>query len=130
MKGNTLLLRQIHPKFVVCIPNSEGDIIEATHQAFTPFSGKVSLSFSDKDKITPEQAWRRYTQNLDSRGVMAITVSECREQGLKPKPDPTENEPDHVSVYFREGLSKRQKKSIGQILANLANKRGWLHGPV
>lgn len=61
-------------------------------------------------------------------GVLAITVGECRDQGLEVTPDPigpSEIEQSHVLVDFSR-LGKGQRRRAGENLRDLALSRGWL----
>ena len=61
-------------------------------------------------------------------GVLAITVGECLDQGLKVTADPigsTKIERSHVLVDF-SGVGRKQRKRVGEKLRDLALDRGWL----
>jgi hypothetical protein len=117
---NTLLLRQIHPKFV-----QEGRV---TSQAFKPTpKDKERLSVYDGDLIEPEPAWQHYTRTLgfESAGVLAVTCQECGEAKLPVGPDP-EPFPEHVAIDFR-GLSRGAVEKAAKKLRDKAERRGWLY---
>lgn len=95
MTEETLLHRQVHPSFV-----KQGRV---TSQAFRPTRKDDSrLSAYDGDQITPEAAWRHYTQELTeaSVGVVSVAVRECCERQLRVDADPTEFA-EHVVICFR-----------------------------
>lgn len=124
MNSDTLLLRQVHPKFVAAdgLP---------TYLAFRPFpkdAGK--LSAYDGSRITAEAAWNHYSYvlNLKSVGVMAVSVDQCESQQARPIPD-AQPYPEHVSIDF-SGLSKREVKDAAKKLAEFAMERGWQYRPV
>ena len=120
MNEATLLLRQVHPRFV------QRDHV--TSQAFTPRStDRNRLSVYDGDQIEPEAAWRHYTtrQSLESEGVMAVTLAECTRLDLPVRPDP-EPFPEHAVIDFgalgRSAVSRAAKR-----LRDAASRRGWLY---
>jgi hypothetical protein len=120
MQNDTLLLRQIHPRFI-----QNGRV---TSQAFRPTpKDKKKLSVYDGDMIDPEAAYRHYTEELklSSTGVMAVSVEECNEIGLTPQPDP-EPFPEHAVIDF-SALGESAIKSKGKLLKNKAVARGWLY---
>lgn len=120
MNDETLLLRQIHPRFV------QRDRV--TSQAFTPRSTDANrLSVYDGDQIEPEAAWRHYTtrQSLESAGVLAVVVAECTALDLPVRSDP-DPFPEHAVIDFgalgRNAISRAAKR-----LRDAAGRRGWLH---
>lgn len=77
MTPATELLRQIHPAFV-----HNGEV---TSQPFRPTAAHdAMLSFYDGDQISPKAAWEHFISDTDmeSVGVLAVTVSECTTVGL------------------------------------------------
>lgn len=120
MDGNTLLLRQVHPKFV------QGD--KVTSQAFRPTPKDAGrLSVYDGDQIEPEPAWQHYTQELghQSAGVMAITGAECTAVTL-PYRLTGEPFPEHAEVDFT-ALNTNQTEKASKKLKSKAEARGWLY---
>ena len=120
MNDETLLLRQIHPRFV------QRDRV--TSQAFTPRSTDGNrLSVYDGDQIQPAAAWRHYTtrQSLESAGVMAVTLAECTVLDLPVRPDPAPF-PEHAVIDFG-GLGRRAISRAAKRLRDAASRRGWLH---
>lgn len=120
MNDETLLLRQVHPRFV------QRDRV--TSQVFTPRSSDANrLSVYDGDQIQPEAAWRHYTvrQTLESAGVVAVTVGECAALDLPARSDPAPF-PEHAVIEFgalgRNAITRAAKR-----LRDVASRRGWLH---
>lgn len=118
MTPETLLWRQVHPSFM------EGD--QPSSQVFRPTPKDLDrLSFDDGDRIGAEASWRRFTgeRRLESVGVLAVQVLECRQQELEVVADGIPD-PEHVSVDFT-GRSSGQRKTISKKLRDLALGRGW-----
>lgn len=118
--ATTQLLRQVHPTFV-----QAGKV---TSQAFRPTAKDEGLlSMYDGDMIAAEAAFLHYTTslNLESVGVMGVTVQECNDEGLPSRPD-TEWFKEHVVIDFTgqsaNGCEKKSKK-----LKAKAEMRGWLY---
>jgi hypothetical protein len=120
MNADTLLLRQIHPHWV-----QEGRV---SSQAYRPTpKDENKLSVYDGDHISPEASWRHYTAELklSSVGVMAITRSQCDEQGLPVDPNGIPF-PEHVLIDF-SGMSKKAVERTAKILTGYARTHGWLY---
>lgn len=120
MNIETLLLRQVHPSFL-----QDGEI---TSQVFRPTPKDENLlSAYDGDKISPEGAWRHYTEGTENRsaGVMAITKAACDIHQL-PVIDDGIPYPEHVSIDFT-GKSKTVIGIIAKALKHAAVERGWLY---
>ena len=118
MIPETLLLRQIHPRWI-----RDGRI---TSQAFRPTrKDEGLLSVYDGDMIAPKPAYDHYTGQLglESVGVVAVTVAECKQQELPVEPDPIPF-PEHVVIDFRS-LSRSQAESKAKYLVRLATNRDW-----
>lgn len=118
MNSETLLLRQIHPRFV------QRDRV--TSQAFTPRATDGNrLSVYDGDQIGPEAAWRHYTtrQSLESAGVMAVTLAECTALDLSVRSAP-EPFPEHAVIEFG-ALGRNAINRAAKRLRDAASKRGW-----
>lgn len=118
MTPATLLLRQVNPSWV-----RKGRI---TSQAFRPtLKDNGQLSVYDGDQITPQQAHTHYTRllELNSVGIMAVTVAECEQQDLPVAPDPRPF-PEHVLVDFR-AFSNSDIRTKAKHLAQAAILRGW-----
>ena len=74
MTDLTLLHRQVNPSWV--------HLGRVTSQAFKPTpKDNRRLSVYDGDQVTAHRAWSHYTGDLGftSIGVLAVTVSECRD---------------------------------------------------
>lgn len=120
MNSETLLLRQINPEWV------KNDRV--TSQAFTPTpKDKDKLSTYDGDQIKPRQSWIHFTTDLGNQsvGVMAVTVSECEENGTSAVSDPFPF-PEHVLIDYSR-LTRSKAKRVGKVLTSLARQRDWLH---
>ena len=124
MNSDTYLFRQIHPNFIA----EDGQV---TYLALKPFpKDEGKLSAYDGSQISAEAAWTHYINmlNLQSSGVMAVTVEECESQQTKAILD-AQPYPEHVSIDFA-GLSKREIRDAAKKLAEFAAERGWQYGPV
>jgi hypothetical protein len=120
MNSDTLLLRQVHPSWI-----QQGRI---TSQVFQPTpKDKKRLSVYDGDKISPEQSWIHFAECLgySSIGVMAVTVGECKEEGLSTQSDP-DPFPEHIIIDFID-FSENQIKQKAKRLKAAAEKRSWLY---
>lgn len=119
MTPGTLLLRQVHPAFVV---NGY-----ASSQAFNPSEEHgYLLSTYDGSQIGAENSYTHYTTvwKKASAGVMAVSVAECTEEGLASRPDPLPDCPPHCVVDFT-GLSGGQRKLKSKKLQAKAQARDW-----
>ena len=122
MTDDTLLLRQIHPSF---LHNGV-----ASSQAFRPTPKDESkLSAYDGDQITAQMSWEHYTSQLtlESAGVMAITVGECKQLALNAIADPAPFK-EHCLIDFSEHSESEIKKKSKSLKAS-AGKRNWLYQP-
>lgn len=125
MNDDTLLLRQIHPRAI------SGNVVWKT--VFIPSeSDKGCLSVYDGDKITPEEAWIHYTEieGRESKGVMAVTVAQCKKLGLSVISAPTITSPAHALIDFTHLLTSNQIEKIAKKLRNNAQAKvnnGWLY---
>ncbi|MGI6354263.1 MAG: hypothetical protein GX937_00835 [Lentisphaerae bacterium] len=120
MNDQTLLLRQIHPGFV-----QDG---RPSSQAFRPTpKDEQKLSVYDGDQITPANAFEHYTQalKLESSGVMAVSVEECKKLELPVTPDPKPF-PEHALIDF-SSCSKSAAEKKAKLLKSKAIVRGWLY---
>jgi len=125
MDNNTLLLRQVHPSWVV------GDIISQqvfSSQTFKPTpKDEGLLSAYNGSYFDAYSAYDHYTneQNLQSAGVVAVTFEEC---SRVPVPVIDDNEPfvGHCSIDYRD-LSGNSVKKTATILKSFAQNRGWLY---
>ena len=125
MNDDTLLLRQIHPRAI------SGNVV--WKKAFIPSENdKGCLSVYDGVKITPEESWIHYTEieGLESKGVMAVTVAQCKKLGLPVIPDPTITSPAHALIDFTHLSASNQIEKIAKKLRNNAQAKvndGWLY---
>jgi hypothetical protein len=119
MNEATLLLRQIHPSFI--------KLGRPTSAAFRPTpKDQHKLSVYDGDMISAADAHAHYRgRNLESVGVMAVTVAECSDQDLPVRSSPEEF-PEHAEIDFT-GFGGSQCEKKGKKLRDLAERRGWLH---
>ena len=120
MIDTTILLRQIHPSF-----QQNGRV---TSQAFRPTPKDESkLSVYDGDLISAADAWTHYVQSqqLQSDGVMGVTVRECTDHNLPVAADP-EPHPAHALVDFADHTANEAVK-ISKKLKASAEARSWLH---
>jgi hypothetical protein len=119
MTGATLLLRQIHPAFI--------KLGRVTSQAFRPTpKDENRLSVYNGDLIQPQAAWEHYhARNLESVGVLAVTVAECAQEDLPARPSP-EIFPEHAEIDFT-GCSANQCEKKSKKLRVVAETRGWLY---
>ena len=123
MNDGTLLHRQVHPTFV----SPQG---ETTSQAFRPTpKDRNQLSVYDGSLITPEDAWKHYTNNLNllSIGVLSVKVAECRMLEL-PVVSDAETFREHALIDF-SGLSRKQIERKANALKTVANRRDWQYRP-
>lgn len=124
MNEQTLLLRQVNPKFF-----ENGQV---SSQAFFPFpkdDGKLSVY--DGDQISVEDAFRHYTEilGLASVGVWAVNGAEVVAEGLAYLPDPVEGNVAHAVIDFAARNEKECRK-LAKKLRNLAVARGSLYQKV
>jgi hypothetical protein len=119
VNAQTLLYRQVHPAFT----DNSG---KPTSQVFTPNSGLLSIY--DGSLISAQAAWTHYTTilNLQSVGVIAVTVAECLGAGLRVYSDPQPNFDEHSLIDFRRLSSTSQGKRTAKKLLDLAVLRSWL----
>ena len=122
MTESSLLLRQIHPHFV-----QNGRVISLAFRP-TPKDSK-RLSVSDASKISPEDAWKRYTETFGfhSCGVLGVSVFECENVRLPVLEAPEDDQPDHMVIDFSHLESDGAIRSAAKELCHFAMIRGWLH---
>jgi hypothetical protein len=122
MNDATHLLRQVHPAWI--------QAGRATSQVFRPTpKDQNRLSVHDGDLITPQDAWRHFTEVLGwpSSGVLGVTVGECRSRDLQAFSDPAPY-PQHAVIDFGSlGRAEVERKS--KQLKSDAEVRGWLYRP-
>lgn len=121
MNDQTLLFRQVYPNFVV-----EGVL---TSQAFTPFpKDKGGLSVYDGDQVSPQEAYRHYTekQHLLSAGVWGVSGEEVKSLELSYRADPVEGNSAHALIEFGQRTNKECRK-LAKRLVGYALNRGRLY---
>lgn len=119
MNKSTLLYRQINACHI-----QNGYV---SSSAFRPRKAdNDKLSVYDGDKITPDQAFRHYTEDLkgSSEGVLGVTKEECDAESL-PVVEDYATHPYHVLIDF-SGNSNNACRKISERLREAAVKRGWL----
>ena len=123
MKDDTLLLRQVHPKFV-----QDG---VATSQAFRPTpKDNRKLSVYDGSQIDAKESWNHYVDELKgkSAGVLAVSVLECTQVGTRPYVD-GDGYPEHAVIDFADLGSNSKVTAAGKKLSRYARTRGWQFHP-
>lgn len=134
MQNSTLLHRQVHPAWVqdnqlsaqvfeTEIANIQTGI---TSQVFTPTpKDDNQLSVYNGEKFTAEEAYQHFTVELDSAGVVSVTIEETNSINLQcvENNDPFEG---HSYIDFGK-LGTSQVKAKAKILKNFANKRNWTY---
>ena len=122
MTTETLLLRQINPSFI-----QQG---RPTSQAFRPTpKDRQMVSVYDGDLIDAQAAWVHFTSGgFRSVGVLAVSVAECRGEGLEARPDPVPF-PEHAVIDFLE-FTGTQAKKRAERLRERAVIRNWLYQAV
>lgn len=125
MDNNTLLLRHVHPSWMI------GNIISQqtfSSQVFkpTPKDGGL-LSVYNGNIYQPCDSYEHYTKTLglQSVGVVAVTHEECSQVSL---PVIEDNDPfeGHCSIDYRE-LSSNDARKAASILKMKAQNRNWLY---
>lgn len=126
--SDELLWRQVNPAFV------DGGRISS--QVFTPTEkDERELSTTRSSKATAEASFRHFTEVMGFRsaGVHAVSVAEVVGQGLRAVDDSAIEEaqkpPGHAYIDFKHVEAVKQRKKIGGKLRDLAEARGWQHGP-
>jgi len=119
-----LLLRQVHPEFVI-----SGKL---SCQAFYPFpKDEGKLSVYDGKLISPMQSFDHYTiiQKLKSIGVWGVSNIEVKDTELSDQPDPLPNSPVHAYINFTAHSSKDYRK-LSKKLKEYAMQRGCLYSSI
>jgi hypothetical protein len=117
-----ILLRQINPNFV-----QNGRVLSP---AFRPTSKDACrLSVSDGSRISPQEAWVRFTKifGYKSVGVLGVTVSECTSCRLSVAEAPVENQPEHMEINFSSMQSTGDITKASKMLCRYATERNWLY---
>lgn len=129
-RASEVLFRQIHP---VQYPNGK-----LASTAFVPQKGHEGMLSTHRERIGPEESFRRWTEDnkRDSVGTFGVSVSEARAAELEAIDDEVAlGVPDHASVDFnvippsdgRGEPSKGQMTRAGRKLRDHADQRGCLH---
>lgn len=123
MQLTTLLLRQVHPKWL-----KDGQVLSI---AFRPFPKDTGfLSVYDGDLIAAEESLNHFTgtQGFQSAGVWAVSVQECQTCELPARSDVEGHYPEHAIIDFTAHGEKEQKAK-SKILAAKAEERGCQFKP-
>jgi hypothetical protein len=122
MTGDTLLLRQVNPNWL-----QQGRV---TSQVFKPTrKDENRVSVYDGALITPENAWKHFTEKLGfaSIGVLAVSVDECQGCDLPTSSDPAPF-PEHAIIDFT-AVAPNQIDTKAKLLRAFAVDRDWLYQP-
>lgn len=116
------LYRQVNPNFV------QGDML--TSQVFDATrKDQGLLSVTRSSKTTAKDAFERFlARQCRSLGVVAVTVAEIGQVGLKAHDDVLPEEEAHAVIDFTrksEGDARRARKQ----LTIMAQARGWRYRP-
>lgn len=87
------------------------------------------ISVDDADKVSAESAWRTYSAEKKSAGVMAVTDEECKAYSLSVVPDPTPRRPAHVEIGFEKLTTKKDRRDAAIWLYSCAVRCGWCYRP-
>ena len=121
MHADTLLLRQVHPRF--CL-----DAVISSQAPFPfPKDGNL-LSVYDGDLMKLAAAFAHYTQMLGygSAGDRALSAAKTERTGLAARPDPLPVFPAHALIDCGD-VNKAECRKLAKKLALLAQQRGRLH---
>ncbi len=124
MNNDTLLLRQVHPSWVVGDTISQQTFSSQTFKPSTKDQGLLSVY--NGEVFDAYGAFEHYTdQDLTSAGVVAVTLGECDTVSI---PVLEDNNPfhGHCSLDYRK-LSGNGVKKAASALKAFAHKRGWLY---
>jgi hypothetical protein len=125
MDNDTLLLRQVHPSWMVGDSISQQVFSSQTFKP-TPKDGGL-LSMYNGNVFEPHAAYEHFTnnKNLPSVGVVAVIPKECE---TIPVPVLEDNNPfeGHCSLDYRKLSSNGMKKAASTLKA-FAQQRGWLY---
>jgi hypothetical protein len=132
MKENTLLHRQVHPNFIqnnkfsVQVFESDNNVPTITSSVFVPKkSDEGELSVYNGDKFSAEESHNHYVKELESAGVVSVTIAECKAIDLSAVED---NKPydGHSFIDFKK-LPTSQIKIKAKILKSKAATRDWTY---
>lgn len=116
------LYRQVNPNFV------QGETL--TSQVFEATKKDQGLlSVTRSSKTTAKEAFERFlARKCRSLGVVAVTVAEVTQVGLKAHDDVQPDEAAHAVIDFN-GMSESAARRARKQLAIVAQARGWRHRP-
>lgn len=123
MNPDTLLLRQAHPHFM------DGEL--PTSQVFLPNSeDQGRMSAYDGDQISPEDAYRHYTEILrkQSHSVWALAKQEADGNGAPASANPLPDFPSHATIDFSQTPASSWRR-VAKRLKALAIERGCQFSP-
>ena len=109
-----LLFRVVNPNWV-----ENGTV---TSLAFRSSRGRP-ISVFDGSMISPEGAFRKFSEEHEAYGVVGISVSEAKEIGMIVIEDRTPY-PEHISLEFPQGSGNDERRRA-KMLKTAAEKRGW-----
>ena len=127
MNINTLLLRQVHPSFVLK-DNISVQVFTASSQTFRPTpKDDLKLSVYNNEKFSPQESYNHFISQEGnfSFEVLAVNSLECQKESLTCLED---NNPfDGHSIIDFSGKSKGQIEKSAKYLRSAAMSRGWLY---
>jgi len=124
MQPTTLLLRQVHPKWL-----KDGQVLSVAFRPFPKDDGLLSVY--DGDLILPEASWNHFSVTLghSSSGVWAVSVRETEACGLAARAEVEGHFSENAIIDFTT-LNEKQQKAQSKILATKAEERGCRFKPV
>ncbi len=131
MTDKTVLHRQVHPSFII-----DNVVSSQVFKNFPSIASSVfnptpkddnKLSVYNGDKYSAKKSYDHYTQNFQSKGVVSVTIEECKSIELECVED---NIPfdGHTYIDFKD-LSKNQVSKKAKRLKSFATSRGWSYQP-
>lgn len=120
-----VLLRQVHPDQV------EGGGISKV--PFLPRRGDNSMVSTLRGYVSPEEAYRRHTEDHghESVGTWGVAVGEGEEHGVPSWDDSClpESPADHASLDYAQHPAVNQRARVARKLRDAAVARGCLFAP-
>jgi hypothetical protein len=118
------LFRQVAPK-----DYRVGNVV--TSVTFRPLPKDEGYLSVDRSSLTTaENSFLQFVNGIgNSVGVLAVTVGECANEQLNSYEDPLPNNGWHALVDFN-GLTRGQQETKAKLLRDIAEKRGYRHGPL
>ncbi len=122
LEEDETLRRQVHPSRI-------GDDGHPMRLAYQPNSGDGGLLSTLRERVAPEDAYRRYVeeQKHESVGTWGINVSSVEEAGLVCFDDSATVCADHASVDFREKSTTGALKQATRKIRDASVEGGRLH---